>query len=255
MGKAIELHDICKTYRMGGGNVIHALDHVSLEIEEGEFVAIIGPSGSGKSTLMHLLGFLDKPTSGEMIFDGQKVSKINGRKRAMIRSEKVGFVFQAFNLLPRMSVVRNTLLPLSYCRHLQRGAKKRVWDVLDQVGMKDRARHKPTQLSGGQRQRVAIARALVNQPRLILADEPTGNLDSQTATTIMELFSKLHKEGRTIVIVTHDMEVARWAKRQIRMRDGKIVENVTSAGYEHSANPPGFPVVTSGTVAVAEVSA
>jgi len=219
----IELHDVCKTYKMGGNNLIHALDHVSLAIEEGEFVAILGPSGSGKSTLMHLLGFLDKPTSGEMLFDGQRVSKINARKRAMIRAEKIGFVFQAFNLLPRMSVLRNTLLPLAYARHRIPGARKNARALLEQVGMSDRARHRPNQLSGGQRQRVALARALVNNPRLILADEPTGNLDSQTATTILELFASLHAQGRTIIIVTHDLEVARWAKRHIRMKDGKIL--------------------------------
>ena len=219
----IELHDVCKTYKMGGNNLIHALDHVSLAIEEGEFVAILGHSGSGKSTLMHLLGFLDKPTSGEMLFDGQRVAKINARKRAMIRAEKIGFVFQAFNLLPRMSVLRNTLLPLAYARHRILGARKNARALLEQVGMSDRARHRPNQLSGGQRQRVALARALVNNPRLILADEPTGNLDSQTATTILELFASLHAQGRTIIIVTHDLEVARWAKRHIRMKDGKIL--------------------------------
>jgi len=225
----IELKDITKTYRMGAGNVIHALDHVSLAIEQGEFVAIIGPSGSGKSTLMHLLGFLDKPTSGTMHFDGEDVSRISPKRRAMIRAEKVGFIFQAFNLLPRLSVLKNTLLPLAYSRHVPEGAKQHAWKVLEEVGMKGRAHHRPNQLSGGQRQRVAVARALVNMPRLILADEPTGNLDSHTAVTIMELFSKLHAEGRTIVIVTHDMEVARWCKRQIRMKDGKVHEVVHSS--------------------------
>lgn len=234
----IELHDICKTYRMGAGNLIHALDHVSLQIHEGEFVAILGPSGSGKSTLMHLLGFLDKPTSGEMLFDGQKVSRISARRRAMIRAEKIGFVFQAFNLLPRLSVIRNTLLPLSYARHIERGARQRVWEVLEQVGMRDRARHRPNQLSGGQRQRVAIARALINRPRLILADEPTGNLDSNTALTIMQIFENLHAEGRTVIIVTHDLEVARWAKRQIRMRDGKVVEITMRDGPSPGEIPP-----------------
>lgn len=219
----IELSDITKTYRMGGGNNINALDHVSLKIETGEFVAILGPSGSGKSTLMHLLGFLDKPTSGTMYFDGEDVSRINAKRRAMIRAEKIGFIFQAFNLLPRLSVLKNTLLPLAYSRHVPEGAHQQAWQVLEQVGMKGRAHHRPNQLSGGQRQRVAVARALVNQPRLILADEPTGNLDSHTAVTIMELFSQLHAEGKTVIIVTHDLEVARWCKRQIRMRDGQVV--------------------------------
>lgn len=224
----IELKDLTKTYRMGAGNNIHALDHVSLHIEQGEFVAIIGPSGSGKSTLMHLLGFLDKPTSGTMHFDGEDVSRISPKRRAMIRAEKVGFIFQAFNLLPRLTVLKNTLLPLSYSRHVPKGARQHAWTVLEQVGMRERAHHRPNQLSGGQRQRVAVARALVNMPRLILADEPTGNLDSHTAVTIMELFAKLHAEGRTVIIVTHDMEVARWCKRQIRMRDGQVHEDATS---------------------------
>jgi len=209
-----------------GADSVHALADVSFKIEEGEFVAILGPSGSGKSTLMHLLGFLEQPTSGKIFFDGQDVSQINPRKQALIRADKIGFVFQAFNLLPRLNVIKNTLLPLSYSR--MGGVarrRKQLWDVLDAVGMRDRAHHRPMQLSGGQRQRVAIARALINQPRLILADEPTGNLDSATSAGVMDLFSRLHRQGRTVIVVTHDLEIAACTKRRIKVRDGKIVEN------------------------------
>jgi ABC-type lipoprotein export system ATPase subunit len=225
MPSLVEFKQVEKTYRMGG-NKVRALDGVSLSIEPGEFVSVIGPSGSGKSTLMHLLGFLDQPSAGSIFFDGQDVSKISGRARATIRAERIGFVFQAFNLLPRMTVMQNALLPLAYSRGervRRRVSKQRVREVLDAVGMMDRAHHRPNQLSGGQRQRVAIARALINEPKLILADEPTGNVDSAMAATIMELFASLNRQGRTVVIVTHDMEVARYTKRWIRVRDGKIV--------------------------------
>jgi ABC-type lipoprotein export system ATPase subunit len=225
MSSLVEFKAVEKTYRMGG-NTVRALDGVNLTINEGEFVSVIGPSGSGKSTLMHLLGFLDQPTGGSIHFEGQDVSKISGRARATIRANRIGFVFQAFNLLPRMTVMQNALLPLAYSRgeRLHRKvSKKRVREVLDAVGMLDRAHHRPNQLSGGQRQRVAIARALINEPRLILADEPTGNVDSAMAATIMELFASLNRKGRTVVIVTHDMEVARYTRRWIKVRDGKIV--------------------------------
>jgi len=223
----LEFQAVSKHYKVGG-NLVKALDEVDLQIEEGEFVAILGPSGSGKSTLMHLLGFLDSPTAGRIMFDGLEVSRINANRRAMIRSDKIGFVFQSFNLLPRLSVRRNTLLPLAYTRSPKPGARKRVLEILDQVGMRDRAHHRPNQLSGGQRQRVAIARALINEPRIILADEPTGNLDSQTARTILELFVRLNaQEGRTVVLVTHDQHIADYSRRQLHVLDGKIVRETT----------------------------
>jgi ABC-type lipoprotein export system ATPase subunit len=226
----IEFQSVRKTYRMGTSTV-HALDGIDFTINAGEFVSILGPSGSGKSTLMHLLGFLDTPTSGKILFDGGDVSKISGRARATIRAQRIGFVFQAFNLLPRLSVLQNVLLPLAYARGagpVREAAKHKIWEVLDAVGMRDRAHHRPSELSGGQRQRVAIARALINEPRLILADEPTGNLDTQRAANIMELFASLNREGKTVVVVTHDPEVARCTHRSIRVRDGKIADAVIS---------------------------
>ncbi|MEA3213412.1 MAG: lipoprotein-releasing system ATP-binding protein [Chthoniobacter sp.] len=224
----IEFQNVSKVYKVGQVTV-RALDGVDLKIEQGEFVAILGPSGSGKSTLMHLLGFLDTPTSGKVFVEGQELSSCGAIERAKIRAEKIGFIFQAFNLLPRLNVLRNTLLPVSYSRNPNPRARERVWEVLDQVGMRDRAHHRPNQLSGGQKQRVAIARALINEPRIILADEPTGNLDSQTARTILELFAELHRQGRTIIVVTHDAGVASYSKRQIHVLDGKIADPTTPA--------------------------
>ncbi len=218
----LRLVSVNKQYSVGG-TLVKALDDVNLSIEAGEFAAVIGPSGSGKSTLMHLLGFLDRPTSGDIHFDGEEVARIGSNRRAMIRSEKIGFVFQSFNLLPRLTVLQNVLLPTSYARHGIPDADARAWKALDSVGMHERAHHRPNQLSGGQRQRVAIARALINEPRLILADEPTGNLDSRTAETILELFGELHRQGRTIILVTHDQNVACRAQRQIRVLDGKVL--------------------------------
>jgi ABC-type lipoprotein export system ATPase subunit len=217
----IEFRGVSKHYQMGS-NLVKALDDVHFTIEEGEFIAIRGPSGSGKSTLMHLLGFLDQPTKGEIYLDQKKLSEIGPNERAMIRSEKIGFVFQTFNLLPRLNVLKNVLLPLAY-RRTSDIDKEKVWAALDEVGMRERAHHRPSQLSGGQRQRVAIARALINDPRIILADEPTGNLDSQTANTIMDLFKKLNEKGRTVIIVTHDAHIAQHSQRQIQVFDGKLV--------------------------------
>jgi ABC-type lipoprotein export system ATPase subunit len=219
----LELRGITKHYDMGE-TVVRALDGVDLRIWEGEFTAILGPSGSGKSTLMHLLGFLDQASEGEMYFDGENVSGIGANERAMIRADKIGFVFQTFNLLPRLSVLENVMLPTSYSRTSQAQVRERARVALDRVGMADRAGHRPSQLSGGQRQRVAIARALMNEPRLILADEPTGNLDSATARSILELFEELNGQGRTVLLVTHDEKVARHTRRQIHVLDGRIRE-------------------------------
>ncbi len=220
----IELQSVSKIYRMGA-DLIAALDGISLCIEEGEFVAILGPSGSGKSTLMHIMGFLDRPTAGTIRFDGAELSRISPSRRAAIRSEKIGFVFQVFNLLPRLNIMHNVSLPLSYLRGFRGNAREQARAALEQVGLGDRLRHRPAELSGGQRQRVAIARALVNEPRLILADEPTGNLDSGTARNILELFTNLNRCGRTVVLVTHDPQVAAYARRRIHTLDGKIVKD------------------------------
>jgi putative ABC transport system ATP-binding protein len=218
----IELHDVRKTYRVGDEDV-HALAGVNLAIAPGEFVAIVGPSGSGKSTLMHLLGFMDRPTSGRLMFEAMDVSHLSTSDQATHRARKLGFVFQAFNLLPRLSVLENVLLPLTYARGRDGAGSRRAAEVLERVGLSHRARHRPSQLSGGERQRVAIARALINRPKLILADEPTGNLDGQNVDRLLALFRELHAEGQTIVLVTHDANVASTAGRQIRMQDGRVV--------------------------------
>jgi putative ABC transport system ATP-binding protein len=223
----IELHDVRKTYRVGDEDV-HALAGVNLTIAPGEFVAIIGPSGSGKSTLMNLLGFMDRPTSGRFLFESQDVSHLSTSEQATHRARKLGFVFQAFNLLPRLSVLENVLLPLTYARTRDAAGSRRAAEVLERVGLSHRARHRPNQLSGGERQRVAIARALVNQPRLILADEPTGNLDGQNVERLLGLFRELHAAGQTIILVTHDTNVAATAQRQIRMQDGRVVAPQTA---------------------------
>jgi len=217
----LELKQVAKEYPMGG-EIVRALDGVDLIIEEGDYMAILGPSGSGKSTLMHLLGFMDRPTSGSMSFDGQEVSSISSSKRAWFRANRLGFVFQSFNLLPRLSVVDNVLLPASYGRSESPATKEDAITALERVGMKHRAGHRPGQLSGGERQRVAIARALINKPRLILADEPTGNLDSKNVQRTIELFEELVAEGQTFVMVTHDLEIAEHARRVIHMLDGRV---------------------------------
>lgn len=221
----ISLRDLRKEYRMGE-EIVHALDGVDLDIDKAEFMAILGPSGSGKSTLMHMLGFMDHPTSGSMVFEDSDVSRLSSSRRAWYRSNRIGFVFQAFNLLPRLSVTENVLLPLSYSRRRNRDQAQRALHALERVGMEHRAKHIPNQLSGGERQRVAIARALINEPTLILADEPTGNLDSKNVARIMELFCQLQSEGQTLIMVTHDQNLADYSSRIIRMLDGKIEEEV-----------------------------
>ena len=218
----VEIRNVRKIYRVAGEEV-RALDGVDLDIEAGEFVAIIGPSGSGKSTLMHLVGCLDTPTEGSLRIESVEISKASSNQLADIRNRKIGFVFQSFNLLPRMNVLQNIELPLIYRGVSKRPRHEAAMGALDQVGIANRARPVPTQLSGGQSQRAAIARALVNDPKILLADEPTGNLDSHTGQTILELFHELNRKGRTVVIVTHDPKIAAQATRQIEIRDGKIV--------------------------------
>ncbi len=220
----IELTGVTKHYRVGEQE-IHALDGVDLSIEPGEFCAIVGPSGSGKSTLMHLLGCLDIPTTGRVIIDGTDVSRASDGMLAEMRNKKIGFVFQAFNLLAKMNVLENVELPMIYSGLSKKERRKHALEAIERVGLSNRAKNTPLQLSGGQMQRVAIARALVNNPKIVFADEPTGNLDSATGKTILALFRELSEQGRTIVLVTHDNEIAANAARRIVMRDGKIVNN------------------------------
>ncbi len=216
----IRLQNIVKTYLLGD-SLIRALDDVSLEIHRGEFVAITGSSGSGKSTLMNLLGCLDRPTSGVYHLDAIDVSSLESDELARVRNQKIGFVFQNFNLLPRMSALENVMQPLYYASVPESEARDRARDALARVGLQDRMGHHPNQLSGGQRQRVAIARSLINNPAILLADEPTGNLDSQTGSEVLNLFCQLHEEGRTILVVTHDREVAGYCQKRIHFKDGR----------------------------------
>jgi len=224
MNNVIQLQDIHKTYHTGEVDV-HAVRGVSLGIAQGEFVALMGASGSGKSTMMNIIGCLDRPTSGTYLLDGIDVSQLSRDELADIRNQKLGFVFQGFNLLARTSALENVELPMLYTRQRLSGPRQRerALKALDTVGLGDRADHKPNQLSGGQQQRVAIARALSNQPALLLADEPTGNLDTRTSVDIMGVFQKLNDQGMTIVMVTHELDVAQYTKRMVVMRDGKVV--------------------------------
>ena len=226
MKPVIQLDDIHKTYHTGEVDV-KAVRGVSLEIREAEFVAIMGASGSGKSTMMNILGCLDRPTQGRYFLDGVDVSELNRDELADIRNQKIGFVFQGFNLLARTSALENVELPMLYMRtHLtSRGRHERAMQALETVGLANRADHHPNQLSGGQQQRVAIARALANHPALLLADEPTGNLDSQTSIEIMGVFQALNERGMTIIMVTHELDIARYTKRNVIMRDGKVVSD------------------------------
>ena len=220
----IETHEVTKSYKLGKKITVDALRGVSVAIEKGEFVAIMGPSGSGKSTLMHILGCLDKPSTGAYILNGEDVSKVGKGRLARIRGREIGFVFQSFNLLPRATLLRNVELPMLYAGYGRKERKARAIEVLERVGLGDRLAHRPNELSGGQRQRAAIARALVNHPSLLLADEPTGNLDSKSGEDVMKLFDALNAEGHTVVIVTHEPDIAARARRIIRVVDGKIAE-------------------------------
>ncbi len=230
MDKVIEIHDIVKNYQVGSV-VVRALRSVSINIERNEYVAIMGPSGSGKSTLMNLLGCLDTPSSGSYILNGTDVSKMADDYLAEIRNKEIGFVFQTFNLLPRYSALENVTLPLIYGGVARAEREKMAVDTLEQVGLSDRMTHKPNELSGGQRQRVAIARALVNKPSIILADEPTGNLDSKTSIDIMSLLDDIHKKGNTVIVVTHEEDIARHAARIIRLFDGEIAQDYRNVNY------------------------
>lgn len=218
----LELIGITKIYQMGGVEV-RALDGVSLKVNDGDFLSIIGPSGSGKSTLMHILGLLDKPTAGQIRLEGKEVLYRNDNYLADLRNRKIGFVFQSFNLLPRTSSVNNVELPLIYANVPGKERYLRAKQVLAEVGLEKRLDHFPSQLSGGEKQRVAIARALINNPAIILADEPTGNLDSKSGKEILDIFKNLHQQGHTIILVTHNLEIAGMAKKIVRMKDGKIV--------------------------------
>jgi putative ABC transport system ATP-binding protein len=224
----IETRDLWKTYVMGSEE-IHALRGVSIEIERGEYVAIMGPSGSGKSTLMNLIGCLDTPSKGTYLLNSKQVGEMNDNELARIRNEEIGFVFQTFNLLPRASALQNVELPLVYAGVSAKDRQIRAKAALDKVELTSRMTHRPNELSGGQRQRVAIARALVNNPSILLADEPTGNLDSKTGAEIMGVFARLHEAGNTIILVTHEADVAAFAKRVIHVRDGQVEKDIRQA--------------------------
>ena len=219
----LDLHDICKSY-LQGKEPVPVLHDITLQVDEGEYLAIMGPSGSGKSTLMNIIGLLDKQTSGSYFFDGQDMAQCSDNQLSGIRNQKIGFVFQNFNLLPRQSVLENVALPLLYAGVRKKDRLVRAKEMLTRVGLEDRVNFKPTQLSGGQKQRVAIARAMVSHPRLLLADEPTGALDTRSGEQIMELFDSLNEEGVTIVMITHDPKIAAKAKRIVRIIDGEIYE-------------------------------
>jgi putative ABC transport system ATP-binding protein len=231
----IETRDLWKTYRMGDED-IHALRGVSITIERGEYVAIMGPSGSGKSTLMNLIGCLDTPSKGTYLLNDKEVSLMNDNELARIRNEEIGFVFQTFNLLPRATALHNVELPLVYAGMGKTARLEQAKAAIEKVELTHRMTHKPNELSGGQRQRVAIARALVNNPSILLADEPTGNLDSKTGVEIMALFARLHEAGNTIILVTHEADIAAYAHRVIAIRDGEVARDAKQEPHAHTAH-------------------
>ncbi|MGG3562996.1 ABC transporter ATP-binding protein [Neobacillus rhizosphaerae] len=225
MGKPIiQIKDLMKTYKLGG-ETVHALNNVSIEIDKGEFLAIIGPSGSGKSTLMNMIGCLDRPQSGKYLLAGKDIGKMNDNQLATIRNQKIGFIFQNFNLLTKLTALENVELPLLYSGVPTKERREKALESLQKVGLKERSGHLPTQLSGGQQQRVAIARALVGNPAILLADEPTGALDSKTSKEILAIMKELNESGHTIILITHDLEIAKQAKRMVSIQDGQLQEN------------------------------
>ena len=229
MASLIEIQQVTKTYDMGEEAQVRALDGVSVSVETGDYVAVMGPSGSGKSTLMNLIGCLDTPTSGSYRLKEREIATMNDDELAQIRNQEIGFIFQTFNLLPRADALQNVELPLVYSSIPRRDRHERAKEALRAVGLGDRMHHRPNEMSGGQRQRVAIARALVNRPSILLADEPTGNLDSRTGEEILALINRIHEDGNTILLVTHEEELASRAARVIRLRDGKIVSDVRNS--------------------------
>lgn len=231
MAALIDIRDIKRNFELGH-ETVYVLKGIDLQINKGEYVALMGPSGSGKSTLMNILGCLDTPTSGDYILNGKNVSQMHDDELAEIRNKEIGFVFQTFNLLPRTTALDNVALPMVYAGYPKAERRQRAKEVLDQVNLSDRVDHQPNQLSGGQRQRVAIARALVNRPSIILADEPTGNLDSKTSVEIMKLFGEIHQNGNTVILVTHEEDIAAYAHRVIRLRDG-MIESDTQNSNPH----------------------
>lgn len=233
MEKLIELADVAKIYVVGGTIEVPALQSISINIEKNEYVAIMGPSGSGKSTLMNIIGCLDTPTHGRYILNNHDVSKMQDDELAEVRNKEIGFVFQTFNLLPRYNALENVQLPLIYAGVPKHERLEKALKTVEQVGLTDRMYHKPNEMSGGQRQRVAVARALVGNPSIILADEPTGNLDTKTSVDIMRLFSEIHRNGNTIVLVTHEEDIARYAHRIIRLRDGVVEADETNNDIRH----------------------
>ena len=245
----IRLRDITKYYRVGVEE-IRALDGVNLDVGRNEYVAVMGTSGSGKSTLMNILGCLDRPSGGTYELDGRLTTRLGAGPLARVRNERIGFVFQSFELMPRLTALKNVELPLIYSPSGWWGRAKRAREVLETVGLADRMHHKPNQLSGGQRQRVAIARALINNPAILLADEPTGNLDSRTSDEILALFDELHRTGQTIIMVTHEADVARHARRIVRMKDGKVLSDLPTdqdaARYATGLSPSAQPAAAAG---------